>query len=394
MSGEEISGEYETHDQIGLAHWLRNQGYILTYYEEKKKKGAIKIAFLDSLTSVSLSEKMMFSRNLSVMIKSGLSLSRALDALIRQAASKKFKKALIDISASIKKGQSLTVSLGRYPKIFSPIFVAMVRAGEKTGKLSESLDLIGGQLQRDLFLRRTIKNALAYPIIIIVVMILIGVLMLIYVVPTLVQTFEDLEVELPVSTKLIFYISTSVNNLGIFVVLILGGFFSLFFWIFKTKSGKRIFDVLILKIPLIKALVRKVNASRTSRTLSSLISSGVDIIEAFEVTEGVLSNHKFKEVLKKAKAEVQKGSTVASIFEQAQDIYPPLLAEMIAVGEETGTLSDMLLRVAVFFEEEVTSTTKNLTTLIEPLLMVIIGAIVAFFAISIIQPMYSMLGSI
>ncbi|MEK9209443.1 MAG: type II secretion system F family protein, partial [Patescibacteria group bacterium] len=233
-----------------------------------------------------------------------------------------------------------------------------------------------------------------YPLVIVLAMAGIGVMMMIFVVPTLVQTLEELEVKLPASTRFIIFISGSFGNAGVFLGIFAVGVFFLFFWLFKTVSGRKVLDVILLKTPLIGALVKKINAARTSRTLSSLLSAGVDIVEALNVTEEVLQNHKFKAVLAKAQKEIQKGASLSSIFEKTENLYPPLVMEMVAVGEETGTLSDMFLRLAVFFEEEVSDITKNLTVLIEPLIMVVIGAAVGFFAVSMIQPIYSMVGSL
>lgn len=394
LTGQETVGEYEAHDSLDLARWLRSQDYILVDYKEKKKKGAFSLfSFASFLFPIPIAEKMMFSRNLSVMIKAGLALSRAMDALSRQTKTRKFQAVLKDVSSEIKKGQNLAVSFGRYQKIFPPIFTAMVKAGEKSGQLAEALDLTSSQLGRELFVRKKIKGALMYPLVIVLAMAGIGLMMMIFVVPTLVQTLEELEVELPASTRFIIFISSSFGNAGLFLVIFLAGVFFLFFWLFKTASGRKVLDIILLKMPLMGALVKKINAARTSRTLSSLLSAGVDIVGALNVTEEVLQNHKFKMVLAKAQKEIQKGASLSSIFQKAENLYPPLVMEMVAVGEETGTLADMFLRLAVFFEEEVSETTKNLTVLVEPLLMVVIGAVVGFFAVSMIQPIYSMVGS-
>jgi type IV pilus assembly protein PilC len=174
-------------------------------------------------------------------------------------------------------------------------------------------------------------------------------------------------------------------------VLILIG---IIFWASRTIKGKRLIDAVFLHIPFFSELIKKMNSSRTTRTLSSLLSSGVDVIEAFDVTKNVLQNNYYREVLNKAKAEIQKGSPIARVFIEAENLYPSLVGEMVAVGEETGQLPSMLLRLADFYEEEVGEITKNLTTIIEPILMIFIGAVVGFFAISMIQPMYSMMGGI
>jgi len=225
-------------------------------------------------------------------------------------------------------------------------------------------------------------------------MIGVGIVMMIFVVPTLVSVFTELNVELPLSTKIVIFTSSFlVNNLflaslTVFAVIVF------VFWALRAKRGKRLLDAVFLRLPFFSSLVKKINSSRTTRTLSSLIGAGVDIIEAFDVAKSVVGNHYYQEVLEKAKAEIQKGQPIAQVFLAAENLYPPLVGEMVAVGEETGELSNMLLRLADFYEEEVGETTKNLTTIIEPILMIFIGAVVGFFAVSMIQPMYSMMGGL
>ncbi len=393
MSGEEKGGIMEAKDRFELARFLRQEEYTLVSFKEKKEKKRPSFNFA-GLMGVSVSAKIIFSRNLGVMISAGLSLTRALDILSRQTKNKKFKKIILALIESVQKGVPLSEAMKIYPNVFSSLFIAMVRVGEESGKLSESLKLVAEQLERDHVLTRKIKGALIYPAIIIIAMIVIGILMLLYVVPTLVSTFKELNVELPMSTKIIILISDFLVNhpvsvTGIFLALIF-----IFFWLGRTERGKRLFSTVLLRLPLFSAIVKKINSARTSRTLASLIGSGVNIIEALSITKDVLQNHRYKQILENAKADVQKGSLISESFKKASDIYPLLVGEMMAVGEETGKLSEMLNRLAVFYEDEVAEATKDLTTVIEPLLMVAIGAIVGFFAISMIKPMYSMMSGL
>ena len=397
MTGEETEGAKEAEDKFELARELKKEGYIIISSEEEgtaRKKNPALIFILSLIRRISVVEKMLFSRNLAVMLSAGLPISRALTALSRQTRNKKFKKVIADLEAEIQKGEPLSMAMDQHPEVFSALFAAMVRSGEKSGKLPESLNLISRQLEREMILKRRIKGALMYPMIIFAAMIGVGIVMMIFVVPTLVSVFTELNVELPLSTKIVIFTSSFlVNNLflaslTVFAVIVF------VFWALRAKRGKRLLDAVFLRLPFFSSLVKKINSSRTTRTLSSLIGAGVDIIEAFDVTKSVVGNHYYQEVLEKAKAEIQKGQPIAQVFLAAENLYPPLVGEMVAVGEETGELSNMLLRLADFYEEEVGETTKNLTTIIEPILMIFIGAVVGFFAVSMIQPMYSMMGGL
>lgn len=336
----------------------------------------------------------MFSRNLAVMLEAGLSLNKSLDVLSRQTQSKKLQSTIKNIATDIQKGESFSESLKKYPKIFSPLFRSMAKAGEESGKLAESLKIISLQLKRDHDLLRKIRGALIYPLIIFITMVAAGVLMLIYVVPTLVSTFRELEIELPFTTKIVIGLSELILKQGLLVLLAMAALASLSFWFLRIQSGKRFFNALFLRLPLVSSLVKKTNAARTARTLGSLIESGVDLVRALEVTSDVLQNYRYKEVLTRAKAKIQKGSPISSVFIDASDLYAPLVGEMMAVGEETGKLSQMLIRVAVFYENEVAIATRDLSTIIEPFLMIVVGVIVGFFAVSMISPIYSSLGNL
>lgn len=393
ISGEEVTGETEAKDRFELALILRQRGYTLVSFKEKKEKEKF-LSFLFSLGGVNISEKMMFSRNLGVMISSGLPITRSLEILSRQTKNKKFKKILLNLIDRVQKGIPLSEAMKNYPRVFNSLFIAMAKVGEESGKLSESLKIVSEHLEQERALTKKIKGALIYPVIIIVAMILIGILMLIYVVPTLVSTFKELNVQLPLSTQIIistsnFLVTHTILVLGIIILLVL-----VVFWFLRTEKGKRIWGNISLRLPLFSSLIKKINAGRTSRTLASLIGSGVNILDAISITQDVLQNYRYKQILENARNDIQKGLPLSESFKKASDLYPILLGEMLAVGEETGKISEMLNRIAVFYEEEVAETTKDLTTIIEPLLMIVVGVVVGFFAISMIKPMYSMLEGI
>ena len=270
----------------------------------------------------------------------------------------------------------------------------MVRAGEESGNLAGALSDIGLNLEKANSLTKKIKGALIYPGVIMSAMVVIGVLMFAFVVPTLANTFKELGVTLPLSTRLlIFFGNFFSNNLILTFVIILSLGLGLYL-IFRAKVMAKYIDFAIIKIPVIGNLAKELNTARTARTISSLLLSGVSITRAVEITEDVVQNIYYKKVLQEAKEAVEKGAPFSQAFTTHSDLYPVMMSEMIQVGEETGKLSDMLLQIALFYEEEIENKTKNLSTIIEPVLMIIIGAGVGFFAISMISPLYSILGEI
>ncbi|HEY4525928.1 MAG TPA: type II secretion system F family protein, partial [Candidatus Paceibacterota bacterium] len=276
----------------------------------------------------------------------------------------------------------------------SKLFTSMVRAGEESGNLSGALTDIGENLEKAHSLTKKIHGALIYPVVILGAMVVIGVLMFAFVVPTLAGTFEELGVALPASTQFIVSLGNFFSNhlLLSFIIIIAAalGIFALF----RAKFTARFMDFAVLRIPVVGTLAQELNTARTARTMSSLLSSGVSIIRAVEITEDVVQNIYYKKVLGEVRVAVEKGAPFSKIFVDNPKLYPVMMSEMVEVGEETGKLSDMLSEVALFYEAEIESKTKNLSTIIEPVLMILIGSGVGFFAISMISPLYSVLGDI
>ncbi len=391
--GKRTVGEEEAKDQYDLGRTLKERGFTLLSAKEKKFFGA-KDMYLPFFSRVKMQDKIVFTKNLSAMIRAGLSLSRSLAILERQTKNAKFKAVIARVAETVDRGGSLSESLAAHPKVFSSLLVAMVRAGEESGGLAESLSVVGVQMEKNYLLAKKVRGALLYPGIIIIAMVIVGVLMLVFVVPTLTSTFKELKVDLPASTQAIIAVSDFLSNHSILSLLILiivvGGVYSGL----RTKKGKRGAEAVVLHLPVIGELVRKTNAARTGRTLSSLLTSGVDMVEAIRITEEVVQNSYFKEVLQNAGLRVQKGTQLSAIFKEDNSPYPILVGEMIEVGEETGKLSDMLSQIAIFYESEVEEATKNLSTIVEPFLMVLVGVVVGFFAVSMISPTYSLLNNI
>ncbi|TSC54449.1 MAG: hypothetical protein LiPW31_113 [Microgenomates group bacterium LiPW_31] len=400
LKGEPKSGIMEAKDRHELSRALRQEGYLLisaTLEEEEiKKRSRLQLGdwALPFLNKVGLKEKMFFTRNLRVMIASGLSLPRALKILAEQTKSKKFKEAIRDISEGITKGESFSLSLSRHPSIFSELFQNMIKVGEEAGTLEEVLKVLTEQMERENEMKSKIVGAMIYPAVIIAAMTGIGILMLIMVVPKLAETFKELNIELPPATKLVIFLGTFLAEKWYLALLIIIVFLILLRIILKTKFGKNLIDGLTLRLPIISPIIKKTNSASFTRTLSSLIVAGVPIVRSLEIISRSLGNVYFRNAMADAAEKVRKGEKLFEALKPYQNLYPPLVLQMIEIGEETGETSSILAKLADFFEEEVTNTTKNLTAIIEPVLMLFIGGVVGFFAISMVQPMYSMLEAI
>lgn len=394
-TGEVYDGKMEAIDKFVLYKELKKEGVtVLSASEEVQKKSFNFVNYFKFLGGVNMHDKIAMARNLGSMLQAGLPLSRALSVLERQTKKKKLKEVLYELNEGIRKGKTLSESASRFPSVFSPLFVSMVKVGEESGGLSDSLKAVAFQMDTVYDLKRKVRGAMIYPTIILGVMLIIGSLLLIFVVPTLTATFAELKTELPASTQLVVGISDFLRNhtlAGLGIILV--AFASLYFAM-KTKRGHRAVDFIILRIPLISTLVKETNTARTARTLSSLLSAGVPVVGALTITSDVLQNSFYKEVLLSAGAVVEKGMPMSGVFEKHERLFPIFLSEMLSVGEETGKISEMLSGVATYYEEEVSQKTKNMSTVIEPFLMVFIGAVVGFFAVAMVTPMYSVLDNV
>lgn len=392
--GTNYSGTIEAPDRSGFYSEFKKLGDQLVHVKEVAKGKFSNLNFSIDFSRIKIMDKIVFARNLSGMLEAGLSLSRAISVSERQAKNAKLKKIFIDINADISAGKSFNEALAVHGDTFPPIFISMTKAGEESGNLADSLKQIANQMEKNYLIQKKVKGAMLYPGIILSVMVVIGILMMILVVPRLTKTFTDLKTELPSSTKFVIWLSNFLNNhyvVGIIAIVV--GLVALYYSS-KTKGGKKVIDFCVLKIPVISTIIKESNAARMSRTLSSLLTAGVDLLVAVKITGEVLQNSYFKDVLKRTEGIVEKGQPISTLFEKEQKLFPIFVSEMMNVGEETGKLATMLVGVANFYENEVEQKTKDMSTIIEPFLMVIIGLSVGFFAVSMITPMYSVMNNI
>jgi type IV pilus assembly protein PilC len=349
---------------------------------------------MDIFSFIPLREKVAFTKNLGAMLSAGLPLSRALEVLSRQSSSKPFQKIITGLGDEVRKGHTLSQSLLQFPRVFPPIFSALVAAGEEGGSLSASLASLTEQLERSYALGRKIIGALIYPALIILVMIIIAILILVYVVPELSSTFKEFGVDLPISTQIL--VSTSEFISGHFVlfvsltILIIASL-AIFF---RTRIGRRILDWCVLRIPIFKTISMELNSARTARSLGSLLGGGVPIISSLRVVSNVVQNSFYKDMLVEACERVEKGDSLSEALTDGHKLYEPYFTEMVASGEETGKLSEMLRDSAEFYEAAVEQKTKNLSSVVEPFLMVAVGVAAGFFAYSMILPMYTLMQNV
>lgn len=391
--GQAYERSVEAVDRFALYKIIREEGGVPVSVDEVH--GFSKKFSLNGLFGrIKTQQKINFAKNLGSMINAGLPVTRALSVMGKQSKNEAFKKLLSDLEADVSHGATLSDSLAKRPGVFSPLFVNMVKAGEESGSVASSLNIVGLQMEKSHALAKKVRGALIYPAVIIGVMIVLAVLLLMFMVPTLTATFEGIGVELPLSTRILIALSQfMVNNTFIVLSLIALAVFG-FLAFMRSRKGREFFDKLFLRLPLIGEMIKEVQAARTARTLSSLLSAGVQITVALDVTIEVIQNHLYKKALTEVRDAIQKGEAMSAVFERNEKLYPLFVGEMVSVGEETGKIAEMLLGVANYYEEEVDQKTKNLSTVIEPVLMIIIGIGVGIFAISMLAPTYSLVDNI
>ncbi|MEI7709278.1 MAG: type II secretion system F family protein [bacterium] len=394
-TGQIIEGMQDAPDRLILARDLRSHGITPLSITEKNRELSDNPSPVSTIFSrVSVNEQIILTKNLSGMLKAGLSISRALSVLKKQTKNPKLTNILVSISDAIDGGDTFSTGLSKFPDVFSPLFISMARAGEESGNLAGALADIGINLEKAHSLTKKIKGALIYPGVIMSAMVVIGILMFAFVVPTLAGTFKELGVKLPASTQALIFFGNFFSHHLLLTFVLLIALASGVYFLFKAQFMSKYIDYVILRIPVVGNLAKELNTARTARTISSLLLAGVSITRAVEITEDVVQNIYYKKVLHDAGIAIEKGAPFSEVFEENSQLYPIMMSEMIQVGEETGKLSDMLLEISLFYEGEIENKTKNLSTIIEPVLMIVIGAGVGFFAISMISPLYSILGSI
>lgn len=393
VDGKSETGTTQATSTHELTQELASKGLILitANVETGKSKGR----FLFSLRRrISLADKLMITRNLQIMVSTGLSLVKSFSLLSEQAKNKEVRNALLDIKEEISKGESLANSLAKYPEFFSEIFRNMVAVGEASGTLEDIMKILSLQIEKDYQLSSKIKRALIYPSILLTVMLGVGAVVMTVFVPGLKSLFSGLNVQLPIYTKIVIAIGDFMLNYWYYVILILAFSVAIIIKFLQTKEGKLIRDAILIRLPFFSKLVKKANSASCVRSLSSLISAGVPLVESLEITSRTLSNGYFERALIDTASRVRKGEMLSASLALYKDLFPFGTVETIKVGEETGETPTILKKLADFYEQEVMDATDNISVLIEPILIIILGVAVGIFAFAVLSPLYSVLSVI
>ena len=396
QEGKIQTGAIDAPNETAASKLLHEQGLFVL---EIKKIGAelpglsknLQVPFLSG--RVSLKDKIIFTQELSMMIKAGLPLLDAFSALEEQSENKYFSSIVSEVAKEVKGGKTLSETFAKYPKIFPKLYIAIVRSGEKSGKLDESLERLSDQLQKDYDLISKIKAAVTYPILVIVALVGIVILMLVFVVPQIKEVFRDMGAELPLVTRIVLGTSDLVRNFWyVWILIIVGLILAVHFWS-KTPTGGIMWDNFKLKIPLIGPLIKKIYIARFARTMGTLVASGLPMLEIIETVGQVLSNKIYQASFQKISKDIENGIPLSSSLKK-QQIFPAMVYHLAAVGEKSGKLDYVMLQMADFFDKEIENTTANLATLVEPILIIIIGAGVGLVVASVIMPIYSLVNVI
>jgi type IV pilus assembly protein PilC len=388
-SGSILEGQLEADNEQLVVAKLREMGYVPVSVS-RKSRSLLGADFKLFGAKVSLKDVAVFSRQLATMINAGLSILRALAILADQAPSKALAAVVVEMKEDIERGLSLSQSIAKHPKIFPPIYLSMIRAGETGGSLDGVLERLADTMEKQLELRGKIRSAMAYPVAVACLVVLIVTGMLLFVVPMFQGMYKSLGGVLPLPTRVLIKLSNTMKTLWWLLALIFGGgFFGLRRW-GATEKGRRVLDQVKLRVPIFGPLIHKTSIARVTRTFASLMRSGVPIMETLDIVAGTAGNAVISDAVSESSQKVRVGEPVSTAL-GAHSVFPGLVVQMMAVGEETGALDEMLQKIADFYEREVSATVDALTSLIEPLLMVFMGAAVGGMIISLYMPMFQII---
>lgn len=345
---------------------------------------------LENLQHITLPQKIFFVDSLRVMIKAGLSMVEALRILALQTPNRRFKKIIEEIKKNVEEGRSLTETLEKFPSVFPSIFVKMISAGEISGRLEDTLQQIVIQMKKSYELNSKVRGAMIYPVVVLVAMLGIGVEMIVFVLPKLLDVFKEMNIALPLPTRVLMTLSDFLIHHGILVIILFGSCVGLIISIHKKLWFQKVWHMAIIRFPIIGNIVKQVNLARFTLTLSSLLKSTIPIIDALEITEQVVGNIHYKIIIKQTSEQIKSGKTLAECLTPFPLFFPPLASQMILVGEQSGKLEEMLSELASYYDNEVDRILKNISTIIEPVMIIILGIVVGALAVSVIMPLYSL----
>jgi type IV pilus assembly protein PilC len=389
-AGKMVTGQLEADSQAAVASKLKSMGYAPLSIEEVKTTGlSMDINIPGIGNKVGLKDLAIFSRQFATMIGSGLSLIRSMTILQEQSENKKLAEVIDEIRTAVESGETLSTAMAVHDKVFPKLFIAMVRAGEAAGMLDQVLLRVANMFEADVRLRSKIKSAMTYPVIVLIMALLLSTVMLIFIVPVFAQMFDDLGGTLPLMTQILVDMSKFVTSwIGIITYIVVPTvLWTAYKRIRATEKGRYTLDVIKLRVPVFGSLFHKIALTRFARNLSTLLAAGVPILQALEITADTVNNGPIADAVKDVQESVRQGESIAGPL-STHAVFPPMVVQMIAVGEETGNIDGMLGKVSDFYDTEIESTTESLTALMEPLMIGVIGAIVGGMVIALYLPMF------
>lgn len=391
VNGAIVKKSIEADNRQKLVEYLKSHNYLIIDIQEQRPGLGDMVKKLFSRNNAN--DIVDFTRQLSMMFNAGLTIIDSLDILKKQETKPQMVTLINDIDENIRAGNSFSQTLLRHPKLFSNLYIALVRAGEASGKLDEILLKLADTMEKERQFKSKVKGALVYPVFIIVGMIIVMFIMMTFVIPKLLEMYKDFDAELPAATQLVINISSFFQHYWILLIALAALGNMLVARFVKTTRGKLWRDSMLLKLPVFSKIIKSATLVDATRTLSILIASGVAILDALDIVSQVTGNVVFQNAFKQIRAQVEKGETLGRAF-QGTEIFPPILVQMATVGEQTGHIDETLQRVSAFFEFESEQAVKTMTTLIEPAILICLGLGVGFLVVSIILPIYNLTSSI
>ncbi len=382
--GQVQSGSVEANSQEeALAVLQKNNIYVTFLEEEKSSIYSKKITVFERVSSKDI---VLFSRQLAIMFKSGVPIVESLRSIAKQTKKTKFREQINKVSDKVESGGTLSSSLEDYPKLFTPFYVGMVKSGEVSGRLSETLEYLANHLEQEYNFNSKIIAALVYPGFVFFVFISILILLVVFVVPGLSDIFEGME--LPLMTQIVLGTGELLVEWWWVPILALSSFIFFFVRFAQTDTGKKTIDAVSLRVPLIGEFIKKINLVRIAENLSTLIAGGLPIVQALEVTAGVIDSNTYKKIILETRDGVRKGDLVSSILVKYPDFFPILFLQMVTVGEKTGNIDSSLINVVNFYQGDIDRSLEGMVKLLEPIMIIIIGGLIGVMVISILTPIY------
>jgi type IV pilus assembly protein PilC len=395
-AGKIIRGRAEADNEKMLTKRLQDSGYWVTQVAKEGAGAGVKRKNpLENFKKVKLKDKSIFCRQFATMINAGVSLVRCLSVLEAQTVNTRLKRIIRDVQNRVEAGETLSRALLHHNNIFDNLFIGLVRAGEVGGVLDETLDRLSQFLEGDLRLKQKIKAAMTYPVLVMIVAFVIVTGLVTFIVPKFIDIFKDFDVEMPMMTQILISVSKFMTSKEGALMLVVGipAFLFAFRKFIKTKFGKRLYDKYKMKVPIFGKLSHNIAVARFSRTLATLLTSGVPILQAMETVAHAIDNETFTDVIMGARARIREGDPIGEPLEKS-GMFPPMVIQMISIGEETGALDQMLGKVADFYETEVEMQLQSLAAALEPLMIVILGCVVGFIVIALFMPLIAIVASL